>query len=169
MKSLAALLGVAVIALMATACNKPADTHDADVQAIKDTEAQWNRDWQAKATDKIAEHYADDAMQITPGMAPIQGKEAIAGALKQMTADPAIALTFKPSRVEVAKSGDLAYTEGSYQLTVTDPVSKQVVHDHGNYVTTYRKAADGTWKAVLDITASEVPPPAPPPVKTKKH
>lgn len=161
MKRLAALLGATAIALLATACNKPADTHDADVQAIKDNETQWNQDWQAKSADKLAGHYSDDAVLMVSGTPPTVGKEAILSALKQMTADPAISLKFQASRVEVAKSGDLAYTQGSYTLTVTEPTTRQVVNDHGSYVTAYRKLPDGTWKAVSDIASSEVPPPAP--------
>jgi hypothetical protein len=49
---------------------------------------------------------------------------------------------------------------------VTDPQTKQIVNDHGSYVTTYRKQPDGTWKAIADIATSEVPPPAPPPSHT---
>ena len=70
--------------------------------------------------------------------------------------------------MEVAKAGDVAYTQGSYTMTMTDPNSKQVINDHGSYVTTYRKQPDGSWKAVADIATSEVPPPAPPPAKAKK-
>jgi len=53
-------------------------------------------------------------------------------------------------------------------MTVTDPVSRQVVHDHGTYVTVFRKQADGSWKAFSDIVSSEVPPPAPAPAPEKK-
>jgi len=169
MKRLAALLGMTAIALMATACNQPADTHDADVQALKDNETQWNQDWQSKAADKIAAHYADDAVLMVPGMAPTTGKDAILNSLKGMVADPAMSLKFQASKVEVAKSGDLAYTQGSYTLTITDSQTKQPINDHGSYVTAYRKLPDGTWKAVSDIATSEVPPPAPaPPAKSKK-
>jgi ketosteroid isomerase-like protein len=35
-------------------------------------------------------------------------------------------------------------------------------------VTTYRKQADGSWKAVADIATSEVPPPMPAPAAAKK-
>jgi ketosteroid isomerase-like protein len=71
----------------------------------------------------------------------------------------------------VAKSGDVAYTQGSYTMVMTDPQTKQVINDHGSYVTTYRKQPDGTWKAVADIATSEVPPPVPPPTPapSKKH
>jgi hypothetical protein len=31
------------------------------------------------------------------------------------------------------------------------------MNDHGSYVTVYRKLADGSWKAISDISTSEVP------------
>jgi ketosteroid isomerase-like protein len=68
-------------------------------------------------------------------------------------------LKFQASRVEVSKSGDVGYTMGAYTLSVTDPVAKQVVNDHGSYITTYRKGADGAWKSVADVAVSAVPPP----------
>ncbi|HVP00879.1 MAG TPA: SgcJ/EcaC family oxidoreductase [Bryobacteraceae bacterium] len=149
-------------ALMLTGCNQAApDTHDADVKAIKDNETQWNADWAAKDVDKLVAHYADDAVLMSPGMASASGKDAIRTTLKGMAADPAVSLKFQASKVEVAKSGDVGYTQGAYQMTMTDPASKQVINDHGSYVTTYRKATDGSWKAVADIATSEVPPPAP--------
>jgi ketosteroid isomerase-like protein len=85
-----------------------------------------------------------------------------------MVADPALSLKFQASHVEVAKSGDVAFTRGSYTMTMTDPNSKQVVNDRGSYVTTYRKQADGSWKAVSDIATSEVPPPMPAPDSKKR-
>jgi ketosteroid isomerase-like protein len=61
---------------------------------------------------------------MVPGGPPTLGKDAILASLKQMVADPALSLTFQVSKVEVAKSGDLGYTQGSYVLTVSDPQSK---------------------------------------------
>jgi ketosteroid isomerase-like protein len=89
------------------------------------------------------------------------GKDAIRKTIAGMLTDPALSLKFQASRVEVAKSGDIAYTQGSYTMTMTDPNTKQVVNDHGSYVTTYAKQPDGSWKAVADIATSEMPPPAP--------
>ena len=83
--------------------------------------------------------------------------------MRDQVADPALSLKFHASKIEVAKSGDVAYTQGTYTLTLTDPQTRQLVHDQGSYVITYRKQPDGTWKAVVDIVTSEVPPPAPPP------
>jgi uncharacterized protein (TIGR02246 family) len=163
MKRFATLCAISAMAFTISACNQTPDTHDADVKAIQDNEAQWNQDYAAKDNDKIVAHYADDAILIVPGTPSSSGREAIRNALKEMVSDPAMSLKFHPSRVEVAKSGDVAYTQGTYTLTLTDPQTKQLINDHGSYVTTYRKQPDGTWKAVADIATSEVPPPAPPP------
>jgi uncharacterized protein (TIGR02246 family) len=169
MKRIATLIGGTAIAFLAISCNQPADTHDADVQAIKAVETQWNQDYAARDPEKIAAHYADAAVLIVPGAPATSGKPAIHDSLKQMVADPALSLKFQASIVDVAKSGDLGYTQGSYTLTATDPQSKQLINDHGSYVTVYHKEADGTWKAVSDIASSAVPPSAPPAAPEKKH
>jgi uncharacterized protein (TIGR02246 family) len=168
MNRFATLCAAAALALTLTACNKPPDTHDADVKALQDNEAQWNADYASKDLEKIVAYYADDAVLMSPGGPPSTGKDAIHTALKQMVADPALSLKFQPSRVIVASSGDIAFTQGSYTLTITDPTGK-VINDHGSYVTTYRKQPDGAWKAVADIATSEVPPPAPAPAPAMAH
>lgn len=160
MKCFAAMCAMAA-ALVAVGC-KPADTTDADLKAVQATENQWNQDFVSKDVDKLAAHYADDAVLMIPGMPAVTGKEAIHTALKQMETDPAMLLAFHASKMDVSKSGDLAYTRGTYTLKMTDPESKQVVSEQGSYVTTYRKQADGTWKAVVDISTSEPPLPLPP-------
>jgi uncharacterized protein (TIGR02246 family) len=138
-------------------------THNtsADVQAIKDNEAQWNKDWEARHVENIVGHYADDAALITTGGPPTVGREAIHAALKEMVGDPNLSLKFQATRVEVASSGDVGWTQGSYTLTITDPATKKPIHDSGSYVTTYKKAADGSWKAVSDIASSGVLPAKP--------
>jgi uncharacterized protein (TIGR02246 family) len=156
MRRFAAMCAAAAIALMVMACNQSPDNHDADVKAIQHDEAQWNQDFVSKDADKLLSHYADDAILMGPGMPASSGKDSI-NIVKEMVFDPAMTLKFHPSKVEIAKSGDMAYTQGSYTMTMTDPQSKQVLKDHGSYVTTYRKQPDGTWKAVADIAISEVP------------
>ena len=164
MKALTLLCCMAAMACGIIACNGgspvPAaapDTHDADVKAITDTEDQWNKDYVAMDLEKIAAHYADDAVLMAPGMDAIKGKQPIHDMLQQMLKDPAIALEFHASNVDVARSGDWGYTQGSYTMTASDPKTHKQVNDHGSYVTTFRKEADGTWKAVADIATSAVP------------
>ncbi len=161
------LAGPAVLALLLAGCG---DNHDAAVQALKDNETQWNKDFAAKSVDKLAAHYADHAVLMSPGMPSSTGKDAIRKTLTGMVADPSLNLQFHSAMVEVSKSGDMGFTQGSYTMTMTDPNTRRVINDHGSYVTTYIRQADGSWKAVADIATSEVPAPVPPaePMKAAK-
>jgi ketosteroid isomerase-like protein len=154
---------------MLSACTETAvaTNTDAEIKAIKDGEVQWNKDFEAKDAAKLGAHYTEDAILMNPGMPAAKGKAAIQKAFGEMVTDPAFSLKFEADRVEVAKSGDLGYTQGHYTLTVTDAATKKPFTDHGSYVTIYKKQADG-WKAVQDAAISEVPPPAPPAAPAKK-
>jgi len=137
---------------------------DVDINAIKtalkDNETQWNKDFAAKDVEKLVGHYADDAVLMSPGMPAAVGKDAIRKLLSGMTSDSALNLSFTNSKIEVASSGEMAYTQGSYTMTMTGP-DKKPITDHGSYVTTYRKGVDGSWKAVADIATSEAPTASP--------
>lgn len=164
MKVLATLCGTAVIVFTIAACQQapppaPPDTHDADVKAISDLEAKWNSELPSKDPEKLTNYYADDAVVLNTGEEPLRGKPAmLEDSKKKMAADPSSTLSFKELKVDVAKSGDLAYTMGSYESTGTDPKTHKTIKDHGYYVTNYRKQADGSWKVVADIAVSAVPP-----------
>ncbi len=163
MKAFTTLFAACLLALALASCSQSVGdaTHDADAKALRDNETQWNQDFASKDVEKLVAHYAGDAVLMSPGMPSSAGKDAIRKTFMGMASDPALSLKFAASRVEVAKGGDLAYTQGSYTMTMTDPASKKPVNDHGSYVTVYRKLADGSWKAVSDIATSEAPPAAP--------
>ena len=92
---------------------------------IRDLETAWSNDAAAKDLDKSVANYADDAMLMTPGAPAAKGKDAIRAVWKDMLADPKGKLAFSTERVEVSASGDLATTQGSYTMTVTNPKSKK--------------------------------------------
>lgn len=127
-------------------------------QTIRQMEETWNKEFEAKDAAKLMAHYTDDATLMATGMPAAHGKAAIGKVLKDMVQDPALSLKFHASRVEVAKCGDVAYSEGSYTMTMTNPATRKKISDKGSYVTVYKKQADGSWKAVSDIASSEVPP-----------
>jgi ketosteroid isomerase-like protein len=77
-----------------------------------------------------------------------------------MLTTPEAAISWKATKVEVAKAGDLAYVSGAYEETMTDGSGKSV-KDHGKYVEIFKKQADGTWKVVADIWNSDLPASAP--------
>jgi ketosteroid isomerase-like protein len=134
------------------------DTHDADVQAIKDTEAACVKDVATKDIEKWLACYSDDGAVLLPNAPAISGKDNLRAALKPMVADPNFALTFSSTKVDVAKSGDLAYSQGTYSMTATDPRTKQPTTEHGKYITVFKKEG-GSWKAVEDMISSDMPAP----------
>ena len=158
MRKLNSLMVAGALTMSLFGCKQQKDTHDADVQAIKDTEVQWVKDYASKDVDKIGSHYTDDATMMMSDSPSITGKEGIVAALKKMTADPLFSVTFHSTDVDVAQSGEIGYSQGKFATTSTDPITKTMSQTHGDYLTVYRKQPDGSWKAVDDWASSEVPP-----------
>ena len=104
----------------------------------------------AKDAAKLSGYYAPDAVLAIPGRT-VQGADAIKKANAEDLSDPAFKLDFTNERTDVAQSGDLAYTSGSFQVTFTSTESKKVESQTGTYVTVFRKQADGSWKVAADI------------------
>ena len=65
-------------------------------------------------------------------------------------------MSWKATRVEVAKSGDMAYLSGTYEVTMSDAGGKPV-SDHGKYLEVWEKQADGKWKCGADGWSSDLP------------
>jgi len=136
----------------------PPDTRAADAQAIRDSEAVWVKDFATKDPEKVLSHYADNADSMITDMKIMTGHDAIRAGLKEEFSDPNSTLDFHPAKVEVAKSGELAYSQGAYTYTSTDPKTKKPVTEHGNYIEVYKKQADGSWKSIEDIAARDGQP-----------
>ena len=124
-----------------------------DAAAVRAVEVQWNKDFKGGDVEPIISHYSHDARLIAPGSPVADGSDAIRAVFTDVMSDPKFGFGLATDRVAVAASGDLAYTTGKYDQTVTDPKTHAVVQESGTYVTVYKKAADGDWKAVADITA----------------
>jgi uncharacterized protein (TIGR02246 family) len=146
--------------------------HRGDTEAaageVKQTEANLLAAWKAKDPAKVAGFYADDAVFAEPGAATRNGAAAIRAGAESDLKDPAFALDFTNERTDVADSGDLAYTRGSFRVTFTDPATKKPQNVAGSYLTAFRRQGDGSWKAVADYAtpgaAVESPTlPLPPP------
>ena len=157
------LLPTMVFLVLAGCAQAPAtrgDTHDADIKAIKDTEAAWVQAFNSKDPDKAVSFYSDDATLLVPNEPVVSGKQAVKQALMPLLTDPNFHIQFEAARAEVAQSGELAYTQGAYTMTLTDPGSKKTATDKGKYLTVFKKQTDGSWKAVQDTFNSDMPLPA---------
>jgi uncharacterized protein (TIGR02246 family) len=146
---------ILLAALGAAGCNKaaPAKVDTASIEKqLRQNEAQWQQSYAAHDAKALAANYAEDASMANPGSPLVTGKDAISKAVAEFAADPNLKVDFAADRVQVAASGDLAYTRGHYTLTMTDAATKKPVAGSGTYLTVYRKQADGSWKAVEDFT-----------------
>ena len=143
-----------------------ADTKSAIEKALRDLDAQWSAAAGAKDLDKTVSFYSDDAIVMPPNAPGATTKEAIRSIWKEVVASPGAALSWKATKVEVAKSGDLACVSGTYEQTTIDASGKPVT-DRGKYVEVWEKQADGKWKCGADIWNSDLPATAPVPSEKK--
>jgi uncharacterized protein (TIGR02246 family) len=133
----------------------------AAADAVKQAEQAMLAGWKAKDAAKVAGLYAEDAVVAVPGMPAAKGRDAIAKDIAADLKDPAFSIDFANEATEVAASGELAYTRGTFRVGFTDPATKRPTTQTGNYVTVFQKGSDGSWKAVADYaTADGGTPPA---------
>lgn len=79
---------------------------------------------------------------LRPDHLPLVGADAID--FISILSDTAYTLSWNPMHAQIAKSGDLGYTYGTYQLILKDSIIK------GTYVNIWKKEKDGEWKFVLN-------------------
>ena len=159
MKTKLVLAGCLALLSFTIVC--PARAADTKIeQALRDADAQWSAAAGAKDLDKTISYYSTDAVVMPPNAASATTKEAIRKVWGDLLASPGLVISWKATKVEVAKSGDLACLSGTYELTMNDASGKPV-NDRGKYVEVWEKQADGTWKCGADIWNSDLPVPAP--------
>ena len=159
---LACLMAICFAAACARAPAKPVFNAARAIDTIRTGEVNWNADWKSGDPGKVAAHYAPQAIVMVPGQAPVSGLEAIRAMAQKSMDDPAFNLAFSSDKVDMAASGDLAASRGTFTLTATDPATKARTTTTGAFVTVYKPQPDGSWKAQWDM-ATPNPPAAPNP------
>ena len=92
---------------------------------------------------------ADEGVLLRPNSMPIEGKTKIAELLN-MRDDKYFKLTWQPLHADVAQSGEMAYTYGTWLYESVDSTGNKTSQE-GTYATVWKKDAKGNWKWVLDI------------------
>lgn len=159
------LIGAAAVALFSSACGSstPPDTRAADEKAIRDLDAQWSKAAASNNLDAVLAYYTDEASLLPPNEPIADNRQAIRASWAAFLV-PGTSLSWEANRVDVSRSSDLAYTQGTYQATMKD-AKGAMVPDHGKYVEVWKKQADGKWKVVADMFNSDVAMAAPAPEK----
>ena len=152
------LRGTLALFLLAAVCAYGASkkSQQQEQQAVAKAEADFEKARAERGLEGWLSFFADDTADFVRGAPFTFTKEEMRQHL-QKSFDPADQLTWKPVKIDVAASGDLAYSLGTWQLKGKNPAGEDVTQT-GKYITVWKKQKDGSWKVVADT--GTVDPPA---------
>jgi len=160
MRTIAAVLLVAIGLTTVGCARRPTVDVDAEAERIRERSREWLAADSARNVDLAVSMYAENAVEYPANTPAIFGKEAIRTWYRSWLPDTTASLRFATEVVEVSASGDLAYERGTYRFTTVGP--KGTTEDVGKYATVWRRTGD-TWEVVLDMANSDQPlPPSSP-------
>jgi ketosteroid isomerase-like protein len=146
------LVVIAIVPFMSTSDT----TAKANATTLRRVETEFMKAAAEKGSQGYMSYYAEDAAELPNGADAIRGKENIAktmGFLDQKDNQ----LTWTPDYADMAASGDLGYTYGTYEFHVKDKDGRPIV-EHGKYMTVWKKQKDGSWKVAMDMGNSSPSP-----------
>ena len=157
MKSKVTVLFTAVVVttmFLAIAVPVQAGNMQAEQKKIEGLVNLWVAAVARKDVKAIAGLYTTDGVFLPQNGPMSVGRDAIAKAWAGLLKLPGISLTFKPTRIDVTKAGEMAADIGTYKLSFDG--KKGRVQDRGKYVVVWKKV-DGEWKALADIFNTNMP------------
>ena len=131
---------------------------------LRDLDAQWSKAAAAKDLEQTIGFYTDDAIVLPPNTTSAATRETVRNVWKDILASPGLAITWRPTKVKLGKSGEMAWVSGTYELTIND-ASGEPINDRGKYLEVWERQADGNWKCGADMWNSDLAVPAPAPAK----
>jgi ketosteroid isomerase-like protein len=130
-----------------------------DEAAIRDTDKAFSAAATSKDIEGALAFYAKDAVVMPPNEPMAMSPEAIRKSFTAFMSAPGLSMSWEPTKAGVGHSGDLGYTLGTYQLSMTGPDGRPI-SDSGKYLTIWRKQGDGTWKVEADMFNTDTALPA---------
>jgi ketosteroid isomerase-like protein len=130
--------------------HKPAQAMSAEAKALAKLDDEWSAAAATKDAEKVASFYAEDAIAYPPGEPAAVGRAAAKKVWAAYLSDPSLSISWKTLHADVAKSGELGFTAGTYEMSFKGPDGK-MMHEKGKYLCTWRLQKDGSWKAAHDM------------------
>jgi ketosteroid isomerase-like protein len=127
---------------------------------LRDLDTQWSEAAATKDLERTVAYYSDDAIVLPPNATSAATKETIRKVWKDILATSGIVITWKPAKVRLGKSGEMAWVNGAYELSMNDASGKPA-NDQGKYLEVWEKQPDGNWKCAADMWNSDLAGPAP--------
>jgi ketosteroid isomerase-like protein len=102
----------------------------------------------------FAAFFANGGRLFPPGAALVEGQEAILESMGPLFGSPGYGLTWRATGADIAASGDLGFTFGTFEERGQDDAGSPTL-TVGKYVTVWRRGDDRTWRVVADIFNSD--------------
>ena len=101
--------------------------------------------------ERAASFYSADALFVTSGRPPAEGREAVQRVLEEDFRAPGFKLDLAVDRVEVAASGDMAVVRGTFRVLFSPSGEGTAVEVGGSYLQVLRKREE-QWRIAIDIS-----------------
>ena len=141
------------------ASESTAETPAIDLESERDALMAADKAWSESIddTDAFLSFVAEGA-HFMPFGAPLARGDGIRTTWEGLTSMPGFGLEWQATGAEVAASGDIGYTIGTFELTAEQDGTAMLTE--GKYVTVWHKQADGSWKVQVDCFNANGPPTA---------
>jgi ketosteroid isomerase-like protein len=133
----------------------------ADEVAIRKADSDWVEAARSKRVDAWLAFYTDDAVVLPPNDKVANGRESARKSVDDLLSLPALSITWQPTNLAVARSGDLAYLTGAYSIEFKG-ANGEPLTDQGKLLEVWKKQPDGKWLCSADIWNSDLPESPPP-------
>ena len=154
MRKICYLIGVFMMSLLATSCQKHTDAEAAKAELLHVAQQFNNDNSEIGYIEGYNKYMAEDALILPPGAQPVTGRD---NYYAQMKAEGLLGqLEGDVQGVEVSAAGDMGWTYGRWIFTVQDSSGNPVV-SYGKYLCTWAKI-DGQWKMTSNIWNSNPKP-----------
>ncbi len=135
--------------LMIGSCSPSFDPQAARDE-IKEADRAFAETTAEKGVEGWVQTFAEDGAMFPAGQPVVRGKNAIRRLMAPAFEDNNFSLLWEPTEADVSISGELAYTTGRFERTVTGPNGAPTT-TIGKYISIWKKQADGTWKVAADM------------------
>jgi ketosteroid isomerase-like protein len=126
------------------------------VRSLLAADAAWLEAYQAKDETRAAGFYDEDGAMLAPNRPLLAGRKAIAEFIEKSFEMKEYHIHWHANKAEVARSGELGYTSGVYEMSFRKASGKLFL-DKGKYLMLWKRKAAGEWKVIFDISNSDLP------------
>jgi ketosteroid isomerase-like protein len=128
-----------------------------EIETLLAADAAWLKAYQSKDAGAAAAFYDRQGAMLAPNRPLLTGKKQITDFIAKSFELHRYQIHWQPHRAEVAHSGELGYTSGTYELSFRPPGGK-LFFDQGKYLMVWRRQSNRSWKVLFDMSNSDLPP-----------